>query len=81
MKITSLIIAIISSLVAMVLIIGAVGDWYKFNRNCADYLKLAGDAPTLERADGFLSMALEWMDYKNLKYGNSALFFKVSQRT
>lgn len=51
--------------------------WYDFSRNCEDYLKLAGDAPTLERADEFLGKAVGFVEQKGLTGGNSAYIFRT----
>jgi len=49
---------------------------YQFNRGCADYLKLAGDASTIEAANGFLGQALAYMETTGKTSGNSSLIFK-----
>ncbi len=38
-------------------------------------MKLAGDAPSIQRADEFLGKALDYMEKENLTQGNSALIF------
>jgi hypothetical protein len=48
--------------------------WYDFKTGCGDYLKLAGDAPTVERAHGFLTTAIAYVDDRGLTNGNSAFF-------
>ncbi|HBI16718.1 MAG TPA: hypothetical protein DDY52_00970 [Candidatus Moranbacteria bacterium] len=49
--------------------------WYSFAKNCEDYLKLAGDAPSIEKADKFLGQALSYIEKENLTRGNSAYIF------
>lgn len=49
--------------------------WYSFVKNCEDYLKLAGDAPNVVRADEFLGQALDYIEKENLTSGNSAYIF------
>ncbi|MDP2930544.1 MAG: hypothetical protein Q8N56_02990 [bacterium] len=49
---------------------------WQFNKNCGDYLKLAGDAPTVERADGFLEKAIAYIEKTNMVSGNSSIIFK-----
>jgi|GEM_PF-4101285 len=51
--------------------------WYIFAKNCEDYLKLAGDAPNIEKADKFLGQALAHIEKENLTSGNSAYMFKT----
>jgi len=50
--------------------------WWQFNKNCGDYLKLTGDAPTVERADGFLEKAIAYIEKTNRVSGNSSIIFK-----
>ncbi len=54
-----------------------VSCWYNFKSNCEDYLKLAGDAPSVEKADMFLGRALGYIEKKNLTSGNSAFVFNT----
>lgn len=49
--------------------------WYDFTSNCEDYLKLSGDAPTLEKAHGFLNQALDYIEKEDLTSGHTAFFF------
>lgn len=49
---------------------------WQFNKNCGDYLKLAGDAPTVERADDFLGKAMAYLEKTNMISGNSSIIFK-----
>jgi len=65
------------SLVGMI-VLGTVSclSVYQFNRGCADYLKLAGDASTVEAANGFLGQALSYMEATGKTSGNSSLIFK-----
>ncbi|MEK6926457.1 MAG: hypothetical protein AABW50_04230 [Nanoarchaeota archaeon] len=53
-----------------------ISFWYDFTNNCEDYLKLAGDAPTVEKANEFLGKALGFLENNGLTSGNSAFFFK-----
>ena len=48
---------------------------YIFKKNCSAYLKLAADAPTIERARDFTALALQYIESKNLTKGNTAVFF------
>jgi len=51
--------------------------WINFKKGCADYLKLAGDAPDIYKAQEFLSKALDFMEKTGRTKGNSAFFFKT----
>jgi len=51
----------------------AVVRWYDFKSNCADYLELAGDAPTVEKADEFLGHAPQYMERRGHTNGSAAL--------
>jgi len=67
-------------------ILGAVGlitlgivsgfSAYHFNRGCTDYLKLTGDAPTIEKADAFLEKAIDYIEANGKTRGNSAYVFQ-----
>lgn len=46
-----------------------------FKMSIEDNLKLAGDAPTVERAEGFLAKAVAGIEARGLTQGNSALVF------
>jgi hypothetical protein len=50
---------------------------YLFNYECGGYLKLAADAPTVERANGFLVRAVSYLDKTGRTHGNSAVIFKT----
>lgn len=67
--------------VAVLLFLGTfiVVRGYLFDRDCGDYLKLAADAPTVERADGFLSKAIAYLDRTGRTAGNSAIIFKTPE--
>lgn len=68
-------IFIASSVSLMLAALVSVYLWYDFSKGCEDYLKLAGDAPNVERADGFLENALEYIEENNMTSGNSAILF------
>lgn len=71
----------IASLISTILVIAVSGYLaYDFSRSCGDYLKLAGDAPNVEKADEFLGQALEYIEENNLTSGDSAILF-VKQPT
>ena len=46
-----------------------------FKRGCEDYLKIAGDAPNIERANQYLGHALDYIEANKLTVGNTAIFF------
>jgi len=56
-------------------VIFGIEFWYDVKAGCVDYLKLAGDAPNVQKADEFLGKALEYMERNNLTSGNSAFIF------
>lgn len=61
----------------VVIIIVSVSMWYGFKSNCGDYLKLAGDAPTVEKANVFLGKAINYLEQKDKTSGNSAFIFRT----
>ncbi|KKU55121.1 MAG: hypothetical protein UY41_C0024G0007 [Candidatus Moranbacteria bacterium GW2011_GWE1_49_15] len=64
------------SITSFILAVFACVYWnYSFDKNCGDYLKLAGDAPNIERADNFLDKAIRYIERENLTSGNSAIIF------
>ncbi len=63
-------------LIAVVSGMGCVNA-ISFKSNIEDNLKLAGDAPTIERANVFLGNALKAIEARGLTSGNSALLFHM----
>lgn len=59
---------------AITCITGLVWD-YHWNRDCGDYLKLAGDAPTVEKAHEFLTKAVTYIESHGLTEGNTGIIF------
>jgi len=59
----------------IVMAIVSIGRWFDFKANCGDYLKLAGDAPTVELASAYLDSAMVFIESKHLTSGNSAYMF------
>lgn len=55
----------------------AVVRYFSFKVHCKDYLKLASDAPTVERAAGFLEQAVSYIEEKGLTEGNSSWIVKT----
>ncbi|MFZ6035940.1 MAG: hypothetical protein ACOYUK_02265 [Patescibacteria group bacterium] len=49
---------------------------YTFDSECGNYLKLAGDAPTVEKADEFLGYAIGYIERERLTTGNSGVIFR-----
>lgn len=70
-----LVVIFIGVISFIIVVIVSILLWYDFGKNCGDYLKLAGDAPTVERADMFLEKALQHIEESNLTSGNSAFIF------
>ncbi len=50
---------------------------YQFDIGCGDYLKLAANAPTIERSTEFLGNALNYIEKENKTKGNSAFLIKT----
>lgn len=48
-----------------------------FSRNCEGYLKRAGDANTVALAEDQLTIALEYIEKRELTSGNSSLLWQV----
>lgn len=71
-------LVIICAVFAIVLVsaigIGIYKD-YQFQKNCGDYLKLAADAPNIERAQAFLEYAINYIELHKLTSGNTAVIF------
>jgi len=67
--------AIVGTIALIIVIVIAVSRWYSFYNEIGDYLKLAGDAPTVEKADSFLGTALNAIEHRGLTSGNSAFIF------
>lgn len=59
------------------LIVISIVCWYDNKVGCEDYLKLAGDAPTVQKANEFLEKALDYMERRELTNGNSAVLFRT----
>lgn len=51
--------------------------WFPFKGGCEDYLKLAGDAPTIEKATEYLGKAVSYVETNGLTSGNSAYFIRT----
>ncbi len=65
----------IATIAFVLAIIMSVVWWYDFSGDIEDYLKLAGDAPTVEKANEFLATAVSNIERHRLTSGNSAFFF------
>jgi hypothetical protein len=74
------ILAVLFTLAFCFAIVTHVVLWYQFRVGCEDYLKLAGDAPTIERATEFLGKAVNYLEEKGLISGNSAFFFPIPRK-
>ena len=69
----------ICATVMMLAIVVSMGCFSQitFKSNIEDNLKLAGDAPNVERANVFLIKALNAMEARGLTRGNSAIIFHM----
>jgi hypothetical protein len=63
-------------LIAVIASMGCVNG-LTFKAKITDNLKLAGDAPSIERADAFLVTALNAIEARGLNSGNAALIFQM----
>lgn len=70
------IILLISLIGLLVLGIIAIFAEVGFNSDCGDYLKLAGDAPSIKKADEFLASALGYIEREKLTSGNTGVIFR-----
>lgn len=68
--------AVLFTMLLIITIMWHVNIWYSFNHDISNWLKLAGDAPTVERANEFLTMATKNIVHKGLTSGNSAFIFR-----
>jgi len=57
----------------------SVNWWYDYKSNCGDYLKLAADAPSIEKSAEFLNKSVSYMETHGLTSGNSAYFFHTPE--
>jgi len=76
MKIVGISFLIVGVILFVALGVIAVVQSYHFDRNCGDYLKLAGDAPTIVRANDFLKKAISYLEETGKTSGDSAVIFK-----
>jgi hypothetical protein len=76
MRIAGIILVVVGVLCLIFLLGASLYQDYRFNRDCGDYLKLAADAPTVERADEFLGKAIAFIEKTGRTSGNSAIIFK-----
>jgi len=65
----------VTTLSLVLVIVVCTVRWYGFNKGCESYLKLAGDAPSVEKAEKFLGKALDYLTENDLIKGNSAFLF------
>lgn len=77
MKGAFLTLAVLFTLTFIVAPITEAVIWFSFKGGCSDYLKLAGDAPTVERATEYLGKAVNYIETKGLTSGNSAYFIRT----
>ncbi len=77
MKTLGFIFTTIGTILLIGLIIISIVCWYGNKVGCKDYLKLAGDAPTVQKANEFLEKALGYMERRGLTNGNSAFLFRT----
>jgi hypothetical protein len=80
MRTLKYVFAVLFTLAFCFAIVTHVVLWYKFRVGCEDYLKLAGDAPTIERATEFLGKAVNYLEEKRLTSGNSAFLFPIPRK-
>lgn len=76
MKTFSILFTALSVISLIIYAVCLISWWYDFSGNCEDYLKLAGDAPNVNKAADFLGTALNYIELNHLTSGNSAIYFK-----
>ena len=69
------IVAVLFTLFTGILLYNQVSRWSNYKSGCGDFLKLTGDAPTLEAASKYLDTAVSYVEGHNLTFGNSAFMF------
>jgi hypothetical protein len=73
-------VGVVLTVLGVILFVGfcvfAIVQAYHFDRDCGDYLKLAGDAPTITRANDFLKKAIVYLGETGKTSGDSAFIFK-----
>lgn len=72
-------LAVIFTILVVVVGIVNVNMWLNFKNGCGDYLKLAGNAPTVQRANEFLGAAVNYIEKHGLTHGNSAYVFHTPE--
>jgi hypothetical protein len=77
MKVLGIVLTTIGAILLAVLLVNSIMRWYDTKVGCGDYLKLAGDAPTVQKAYDFLEIALDYMEKRGLTNGNSAVLFRT----
>lgn len=77
MKALGVIFSTIAIVLLLFLSVYCIYAAYVFDRDCESYLKLAGDAPTVEKADAFLGKAIAHLERAGKTSGNSAVIFKT----
>lgn len=70
-----LFVAILFTAVFIGTVVWHINLWYDFNHDIGNWLKLAGDAPNIERANEFLAKAISGMEKHGKTQGSSAYFF------
>jgi len=69
-------LVLIAALVSLIVVTACcISWWYQLKVECIDYLKLAGDAPTVEKAYEFLSKCMSYVERKGITSGNSGIIF------
>jgi len=77
MKGLGAILVAVGIIILIGMIIVTIVCWYGNRVGCKDYLKLAGDAPNVQKANEFLEKALVYMEKRGLTSGNSAFIFRT----
>ncbi len=76
MKALGIFLTVVGVILLVALIVFAIVRFYGVKIGCEDYLKLAGDAPTIQRAYDFLDKAVGYIERHGLTSGNSAIIIQ-----
>ncbi len=70
-----IVLLIVGVLTVVILLVCAVVWGYQADKNCLGYLKLAGDAPTIEKCYEFLDRAIGYAELQGWTSGTTAIIF------
>lgn len=80
MKYVLIFLTVLCFIIMSIVCTGAIIRSIEFKTYCKDYLKLSGDAPTVEKAKEYLDKAIEYLDKNDLRSGNSGVIIKTPDK-